>query len=69
MKDTKFDVQIKIDVRVLPRSYPDNSLEKIQWNGIENKMAWEARLLAKAFEEYFEGKVMEELHFLPKGLI
>lgn len=66
MNDTNFDLDIRIDVRVLPRQCPYDTLEKIQWNGIENRMNWDARILADALKKYFEAKVMDEIKYLPK---
>ncbi len=66
MKNLDFDVRVRIEVRVLPRSCPYDMSEKIQWNGIENRINWEARLIASAFEKYFEDKVREELNYLQR---
>lgn len=66
MKDNTFDIKVEINVRVMPRACPYDMGEKIIWNGIENRVNWNAKKLGISLEKYFENLVEEEVNLYPK---
>lgn len=55
-KTRDFDVRVEMTVRVMPREYVSGVGEKIMWDGIENDLNFEAKLLGKSLEKYFDSK-------------
>ena len=55
-KKREFDVRVEMTVKVMPREYISGVGEKIMWDGIENDLNFEAKLLGKSLEKYFDSK-------------
>lgn len=61
-----FDIKVEMTVKVMPRECPSGVAEKIMWDGVENELDCEAKILGKSLEEYFETKAQLIINYKTK---